>query len=200
MLNAVRGLKKNKDGVFFLEPVDPVKFNIPAYPQIITKPMDLATVETKLIVSDPRGAPKDKSRMGKWDESKGRYSNVAEITLDVRQIFWNTARFNGMEHLVTQAAKRLDAVFTKNVNNIPPEVSPQARRIVARAETIANGCTHRCTTTRRFTGCWSFPLSTTFGVAPSHHPPNIGNNRSTETRNTSSPFERSFLCGRTSKT
>lgn len=123
MLNAVRGLKKNKDGVFFLEPVDPVKFNIPAYPQIITKPMDLATVETKLIVSDPRGAPKDKSRMSKWDESKGRYSNVAEITLDVRQIFWNTARFNGMEHLVTQAAKRLDAVFTKNVNNIPPEVS-----------------------------------------------------------------------------
>lgn len=124
MLNSVRGLKKNKDGVFFLEPVDPIKFNIPAYPTIITNPMDLSTVETKLIVSDPRGPPKDKSKMGKWDESKGRYNSVAEVTLDVRQIFWNTARFNGPDHLVTQAAKKLDVVFTKMVNNMPPEVSP----------------------------------------------------------------------------
>jgi bromodomain-containing factor 1 len=123
MLNSVRGLKKNKDGVFFLEPVDPVKFNIPAYPQIITNPMDLATVETKLIVSDPRGPPKDKSKMGKWDESKGRYNSVAEVTLDVRQIFWNTARFNGPDHIITQAAKKLDGVFTKMVNNMPLEVS-----------------------------------------------------------------------------
>jgi bromodomain-containing factor 1 len=123
VLSCIRSLKKNKDAGLFLEPVDPVRFGIPHYPTIITNPMDLSTVETKLIVSDPRGPPKDKSKMKNWDQSKGKYNSVADVSLDVRQIFWNTARFNGMEHLVTQAATRLDAVFTKMINNIPPEVS-----------------------------------------------------------------------------
>lgn len=123
MLSCIRSLKKNKDAVLFLEPVDPIRFGIPHYPDIIKNPMDLSTVETKLIVSDPRGPPKDKSKMGKWDQSKGKYNSVAELSLDVRQIFWNTARFNGADHLVTQAATRLDAVFAKMINNIPAEVS-----------------------------------------------------------------------------
>jgi bromodomain-containing factor 1 len=90
--------------------------------------MDLGTVETKLIVSDPRGPPKDKSKMNKWDESKGKYNSVADFSRDVRQIWWNTARFNGTEHLVTQAAYRLDSAFTKALNNMPAEVSPQHYR------------------------------------------------------------------------
>jgi len=123
MLSCIRSLKKNKDAALFLEPVNPVLFGIPHYPEIIKNPMDLSTVETKLIVSDPRGPPKDKSKMGKWDQSKGKYNSVADVSLDVRQIFWNTARFNGMDHLVTQAATRLDAVFAKMIANIPAEVS-----------------------------------------------------------------------------
>lgn len=123
MLSCIRSLKKNKDAALFLEPVNPVLFGIPHYPEIIKNPMDLSTVETKLIVSDPRGPPKDKSKMGKWDQSKGKYNSVADVSLDVRQIFWNTARFNGMDHLVTQAATRLDAVFGKMIANIPAEVS-----------------------------------------------------------------------------
>jgi bromodomain-containing factor 1 len=106
-----------------LEPVDPIKFNIPSYPVIITNPMDLGTVETKLIVSDPRGPPKDKSKMGKWDQSKGKYNSVADVTLDIRQIFWNTLRFNGPDHMVTQSAMKLDNVLSKMVANMPPEVS-----------------------------------------------------------------------------
>jgi len=123
MLTCIRSLKKNKDAALFLEPVNPVLFGIPHYPDIIKNPMDLGTVETKLIVSDPRGPPKDKSKMGKWDQSKGKYNSVADVSLDVRQIFWNTARFNGMDHVVTQAATRLDAVFAKMIANIPAEVS-----------------------------------------------------------------------------
>jgi bromodomain-containing factor 1 len=123
MLSCIRSLKKNKDAALFLEPVNPVLFGIPHYPDIIKNPMDLGTVETKLIVSDPRGPPKDKSKMGKWDQSKGKYNSVADVSLDVRQIFWNTARFNGMDHVVTQAATRLDAVFAKMIANIPAEVS-----------------------------------------------------------------------------
>jgi bromodomain-containing factor 1 len=125
MLSCVRSLKKNKDAVYFLEPVDPIRFGIPHYPDIITKPMDLGTVETKLIVSDPRGPPKDKSKMGKWDQSKGKYNSVSDVVLDIRQIFWNTSRFNGSEHMVTQSALRLDGVLAKMLNNMPAEVSLQ---------------------------------------------------------------------------
>ena len=66
--------------------------------------------------------------MGKWDQSKGKYNSVADVSLDVRQIFWNTARFNGMDHLVTQAATRLDAAFAKMIANIPAEVSHHCSR------------------------------------------------------------------------
>ena len=61
--------------------------------------------------------------MNKWDESKGKYKSVAECTRDVRQIWWNTARFNGSQHPVTQAAYRLETAFTKALNNMPSEVS-----------------------------------------------------------------------------
>ena len=123
MLNAVRTLKKNPNGLAFLEPVDPVKFNIPTYPMVVTKPMDLGTVETKLIVSDPRGPPKDKSKMGKWDESKGSYSNVSQVVDDIRQIFENTRMFNGPAHVVSLAADKLEESLERSLRSLPTEVS-----------------------------------------------------------------------------
>lgn len=121
--NAIKNMKKSKDSAAFLAPVDYVRFGLPHYPQYITKPMDLGTVETKLYVSDPRGPPKDKSKMGKWDESKGKYNNVAEVVLDVRQIWWNTARFNGADSPFTQSAYRLDNIFNKALRSLPADVS-----------------------------------------------------------------------------
>lgn len=85
--------------------------------------MDISTVETKLIVSDPRGPPKDKSKMGKWDTSKGRYGSVSEVVKDVRQIWENTRKFNGPDHVVSMAAKKLDDAFEKMLKNLPAEVS-----------------------------------------------------------------------------
>ncbi|WVF66399.1 hypothetical protein IAT40_001139 [Kwoniella sp. CBS 6097] len=125
LLNAVRGLKKRQpDASFFAQPVDTVLFNIPHYPQIIETPMDLGTVETKLIVSDPRGPPKDKSKMAKWDTSKGAYKNYSEVVTDVRTIWENSRKFNGKEHGVTQAADRLDSAFETALSKIPPEPTP----------------------------------------------------------------------------
>lgn len=123
LTKTIQTMKKNNDGAIFAHPVDPVLFQIPHYPQYITKPMDLGTVELKLYVSDPRGPPKDKSKSNKWDESMGKYSNVAEVVLDVRQIWWNTARFNGKDHVVTQAANRLATTFNKALKALPVEVS-----------------------------------------------------------------------------
>ncbi len=122
LLNAVRSLKKAKDAPGFLVPVDTVLFGIPHYHQVIPRPMDLGTVETKLFVSDPRGPPKDKSRMSKWDTSKGSYNSVNEAVEDVRQIWENTRKFNGPDHIVSQAATRLDDTFQTMLNNMPSEV------------------------------------------------------------------------------
>ena len=123
LLNAVRNLKKNGASTNFLAPVNVELFGIPHYIRIIEKPMDLGTVETKLVVSDPRGPPKDKSKMSKWDESKGKYSNVSEVVQDVRQIWENTRNFNGPTHVVSEAATKLETTFEKSLNNLPPEVS-----------------------------------------------------------------------------
>jgi len=195
MLSCVRSLKKNKDALLFLEPVDPIRFGIPHYPDIITKPMDLSTVETKLIVSDPRGPPKDKSKMGKWDQSKGKYNSVAEVSLDVRQIFWNTARFNGVDHLVTQAATRLDAVFAKMINNIPPEVSSAFHRIRIRADFLARHCPSSPTSRSRSI----FACATCLCIPTSRHSQDLGRHRPTQARNPPSSLERLGLCRRTAK-
>jgi hypothetical protein len=123
LLNSVRTLKKAKDAGVFHVPVDIVLFGIPHYPQVISKPMDLGTVETKLIASDPRGPPKDKSKLSKWDESKGRYQSASEVIADVRQIWENTRIFNGPIHFVTVIADRMDETFEKAISHMPAEVS-----------------------------------------------------------------------------
>lgn len=122
-LTSVRSLKKMKEAINFLEPVDVIRFGIPHYAHIITSPMDISTVEQKLIVSDPRGPPRDKSKMGKWDTSKGSYRSVSEVVKDVRQIWENTRKFNGPDHVVSLAAKKLDDTFEKMLKNTPAEVS-----------------------------------------------------------------------------
>ena len=123
LLNTIRTMKKNSAAANFLVPVDVVKFGIPHYAQVIEYPMDLGTVETKLYVSDPRGPPKDKSKMSKWDTSNGSYANVSEVALDVRQVWENTRKFNGPTHLVSEAASKLETTFEKSLNNLPTEVS-----------------------------------------------------------------------------
>jgi bromodomain-containing factor 1 len=119
MLNIVRSLKKSKDSTAFLHPVDYIAFGIPHYPQFISKPMDLATVETKLFASNPAGPPKDKSKQGKWDTSKGTYSTVNDVINDVRQIWDNTNIFNGPTHAVSLCAKTLDDMFEKALDRVP---------------------------------------------------------------------------------
>lgn len=44
----LRSLTTNQASVYFRVPVDPIKLNIPNYPSIIKRPMDLQTVSKRL--------------------------------------------------------------------------------------------------------------------------------------------------------
>lgn len=75
----------------FYYPVDPVALNIPTYHNIIKKPMDLSTVQTKLRT--------------------GQYENAKEMETDVRQIFKNCYKFNIPGDPTYTAGKKTEELF-----------------------------------------------------------------------------------------
>jgi hypothetical protein len=104
---AVKYLKKQKEAFAFTAPVDPVLMNIPHYSTIITRPMDLSTVEYKLSQSNPA--------KGKGAVTGAPYRNMADVVDDVRQIWVNTRIFNGPEHMISQHADRLEETFESQI-------------------------------------------------------------------------------------
>ena len=111
-LSTIRTLKKMKDATPFRFPVDPEALKIPHYLQIIKHPMDFSTIERKLLASNP--AKPDPN------PANPRYGSADEFVADVRLIFSNCVTFNGPEHLVTQQGKRVEAVFDKQIKQLPP--------------------------------------------------------------------------------
>ncbi|KAJ0242619.1 Transcription factor GTE12 [Hirschfeldia incana] len=90
-LNLVKSLTGHEFGWLFGEPVDPVKLNIPDYFSVISKPMDLGTVSSKLL--------------------KNVYSFADEFAADVRLTFDNALRYNPPENFVHDVAKELLEIF-----------------------------------------------------------------------------------------
>ncbi|KAJ9353919.1 putative transcription regulator BDF1 [Paecilomyces variotii] len=99
LLKAVQNLKRSHDARFYKEPVDPIKLNIPNYPLIITRPMDLGTIERKL--------------------KNNEYETPEAVADDVRLMAQNALVFNGPDHIVAQEGQRLKASFEKSMTNLP---------------------------------------------------------------------------------
>jgi len=112
-------LKKLKDAGPFKFPVDPVALNVPHYPQVVKQPMDFSTIEVKLAASNPL----------KLDPNPDnpRYINADEFVTDVRLIFSNCVTFNGPEHFITQQGRRVEAVFDKQIKQMPANEEVCAR-------------------------------------------------------------------------
>lgn len=129
-MSTVRSLRKIKDAGPFLRPVDPVALNIPHYPSIVKNPMDFSTVERKLTASNP--AKPDPN------PANPRYQSAGEFIADVRMIFSNAELFNGPDHLVTAMGKRVEAVFDKQIKQLPPpdEVALRRRNYDRRVLTV----------------------------------------------------------------
>ncbi|KAL0692911.1 hypothetical protein Bca4012_060091 [Brassica carinata] len=90
-LTLLKSLRGHEFGWLFGEPVDPVKLNIPDYFSVISKPMDLGTISSKLL--------------------KNVYSSADEFAADVRLTFDNALRYNPPENFVHDVAKELLEIF-----------------------------------------------------------------------------------------
>lgn len=104
----MKNMKKTKHAFSFLAPVDPVALNIPHYHNIITNPMDLTTMETKL--------------------KSGQYSSVQDFVNDFYLIISNTRTFNGDNHPVTQAGLSMEAYFKKMLETVPSADQPVVQK------------------------------------------------------------------------
>ncbi|KAI7819147.1 Bromodomain-containing protein [Gamsiella multidivaricata] len=102
----VKDLKKHRDSAPFLVPVDPVLLNIPDYPSIIKRPMDLSTVERKL--------------------NSVEYESVDDFVADINLIFSNCYIYNGTESIVSKCASNLEAAFNRLLRRMPREKVPAA--------------------------------------------------------------------------
>lgn len=78
---------------FFYTPVDPVALNIPTYFQIIKKPMDLGTIQSKL--------------------ENNAYEKASEFKDDVQLIFKNCYKFNPEGEFVNDCGHKLEEIFNK---------------------------------------------------------------------------------------
>ncbi|KAJ4888643.1 Transcription factor GTE12 [Raphanus sativus] len=86
-LALLKSLRGHKFGWLFGEPVDPVKMKIPDYFSVISKPMDLGTIGSKLL--------------------KNVYSSVDEFAADVRLTFDNALSYNPPDNFVHDVAREL---------------------------------------------------------------------------------------------
>ncbi|KAJ8586981.1 Bromodomain-containing protein [Rhizopogon salebrosus TDB-379] len=102
-LSTVRSLKKPKDAGTFLRPIDPMSLNIPHYPSIIKNPMDLGTIEGKLI----------------YDNNPCYYS-TEEFVSDVQLVFSNCITFSSPDHMIGRAGNHVESVFDKQIEQLPP--------------------------------------------------------------------------------
>ncbi|KAF2314636.1 hypothetical protein GH714_028129 [Hevea brasiliensis] len=90
----LKSLINNPSGWAFREPVDPVALNIPDYFSIISNPMDLGTIKSKL--------------------EKNQYSGAEEFAADVRLTFSNAMLYNPPTNYVHQMAESMNKILRQN--------------------------------------------------------------------------------------
>ena len=109
LMEKMKNLKKTKNSISFLKPVDPVALNIPSYPEIVKNPMDLGTMDVKL--------------------RDGQYGSVQDFANDFDLIIGNVRRFNGDAHPVTQAGMAMEAYFRRVMENVPSADMPAPAKV-----------------------------------------------------------------------
>ncbi|KAI1321818.1 hypothetical protein EDD11_000094 [Mortierella claussenii] len=86
-----RKMFNHKSSAHFRMPVDPIAENIPHYPTIVDRPMDLSTIKTKL--------------------DQGEYGSLYDFEDDVRLMLNNCFKFNPIGTYVYQEGQQLESVL-----------------------------------------------------------------------------------------
>lgn len=97
--SVLRHMVKLKDASIFLEPVDPVKLQIPTYFDVVKRPMDLSTMDKKL---------KD-----------GQYSDIQQFNADMELMFENCYKFNGISGHIADMTTNVKKSFHKQLERLP---------------------------------------------------------------------------------
>lgn len=110
-MTGIQRISKRKVALLFAEPVKDSQLSIMGignYLDVITKPMDLRTMEEKL--------------------KNAQYGNIDEYVADFAQLVENTVRFNGPDHHVTYDAYELKDTFEKQVRDALQTFTPDAEK------------------------------------------------------------------------
>lgn len=153
ILKVIQNIKRTNDALPFTKPVDIIALNIPTYPTIVTKPMDLRTIEEKL--------------------KNNQYSSIAVYVDDFNQIVENSISFNGPEHVVTKNALNIRSSFVKQMLNLPgpdpPEPPPAEKKKKAPTATTTKTTSSRRESRSSLPGPARSPItaaSPTFALGP----------------------------------
>jgi len=95
----LKALQKNPLAYPFLQPVDWKALQLPTYPKIVKRPMDLGTVEQRLL--------------------NLRYSTTSDFSGDVNLVWNNAHAFNQDDSEIYIAATQLAAEFEQRMKNVP---------------------------------------------------------------------------------
>lgn len=104
----LKELSKHPQGMWFLEPVDPIKFNIPDYALIIKNPMDFGTIRKNLEAM--------------------KYDSHETFAEDVRLVFRNAITFNAArDNPVHIAAREMSARFEDRYRHVISQLGVYSR-------------------------------------------------------------------------
>jgi len=101
-------LQSRQDASPFLEPVDWEFYGLTDYPEIIKNPMDLGTIETKLL--------------------EGKYSSPAAFSADVRLVWKNAMTYNRPDSDIYDTADKLGKLFEKKFATISKSPTKKSRK------------------------------------------------------------------------
>ena len=117
LAKAIQNVKRIQSAAAFRNPVDYVALNIPTYPSVITKPMDLRTLEENLKFN--------------------HYPTVDAFVADFNQIVENCHIFNGPTHSYSKNADDMRASFDKHMEKLPGPNVAEPISVEKKKKTIA---------------------------------------------------------------
>lgn len=120
MANLFRNMKKKKDAVPFLAPVDPIALNIPTYFDIVKKPMDISTIDRKL--------------------SRKEYTTVQQVVDDFYLMVNNCHLFNGAQSVVGAMGTSCQVYFEREFAKFPKDLQSVTEKKKKMSEMGRVGC------------------------------------------------------------